>query len=119
MPAGHATGIKMANSATMAIKFATIKPADLMASKLIGVNVYNNQNESVGEIEDLAIQDGNTITGVIVSVGGFLGMGESYVALDPSTMVLSEKDGSWKAYVNTSKNDLKNAPKFTYSKKKN
>jgi hypothetical protein len=108
----------MANSATVAVKFVTVKPADLMSSKLVGANVYNNQNESLGEIEDLVVENGQTITGVVVSVGGFLGIGESYVVLDPSTIVLNERDGSWRAYVDTSKDNLKNAPKFNYTKAK-
>ena len=102
----------------MAVKFVTVQPADFMSSKLVGVNVYNNQNELLGEIEDLVIDNGKTITGVVVSVGGFLGMGESYVVLDPSTVVLNEKDGKWRAFVDTSKDNLKNAPKFKYTKVK-
>ena len=109
-------GLRTANSATVAVKFVTVEPADFMSSKLVGVNVYNNQNESLGEIEDPVIDNGKTITGVVVSVGGFLGMGESYVVLDPSTMVLNEKDGKWRAFVDTSKDNLKNAPKFKYTK---
>ena len=109
-------GLRTANSATVAVKFVTVQPADFMSSKLVGVNVYNNQNELLGEIEDLVIDNGKTITGVVVSVGGFLGMGESYVVLDPSTMVLNEKDGKWRAFVDTSKDNLKNAPKFKYTK---
>jgi len=109
-------GLRTADSATVAVKFVTVQPADFMSSKLVGVNVYNNQNESLGEIEDLVIDNGKTITGVVVSVGGFLGMGESYVVLDPSTMVLNEKDGKWRAFVDTSKDNLKNAPKFKYTK---
>ncbi len=101
----------------MAVKFVTIKPADFMTSKLVGANVYNNQNESLGEIEDLVVDNGRAITGVVVSVGGFLGVGESYVVLDPSTVVLNEKDGAWRAFVDTSRDTLKNAPKFKYSKK--
>lgn len=54
--------------------------------------------------------------GVVVGVGGFLGMGESSVALDPSTVVLNQRDGTWRAYVDTSKDNFKNAPKFTYTK---
>ena len=110
-------GLRMANSATMAVRFVTVKPADFMTSKLVGTNVYNNQNESLGEIEDLVIDNGKTITGVVVSVGGFLGIGDSYVVLDPSTIVLNEKDGSWRAFVDTTKDNLKNAPKFKYTKK--
>jgi hypothetical protein len=52
-----------------------------------------------------------------VSVGGFLGLGESYVVLDPSSVVLNQKEGAWRAYVDTSRDDLMNAPKFTYAKK--
>lgn len=116
----HSTmsGMKMADSATVALKFVAISPADIMSSKLIGVNVYNNKQESLGEIEDLALENGKTIKGVVVSVGGFLGMGESYVLVDPSTIVLNQKDGTWRAYVDTNKDSLKNAPKFQYSKKK-
>ena len=111
-------GMRTADTATLAVRFVTVKPADFMASKLIGTNVYNNQNDKLGEIEDLVVENGKSITGVVVSVGGFLGMGESYVVLDPSTVVLNQKDGTWRAYVDTSKDTLKNAPKFTYTKKK-
>ena len=112
------SGMKMADTATVALKFVTVTSADIMSSKLIGVNVYNNKQESLGEIEDLAVENGKTVKGVVVSVGGFLGMGESYVLIDPSTIVLNQKDGTWRAYVDTNKDTLKNAPKFTYSKKK-
>lgn len=111
-----AEGIRMGDTATVALKFVTIQPASLMWSKLTGVNVYNKQNESLGEIQDLAIENGNRVAAVIVSVGGFLGIGEKYVAIDPSTIVLNQKDGNWRAYVDTSKDSLKGAPKFEYSK---
>ena len=112
------TGMKMADTATVKLKYVTVKPADVMSSKLIGTTVYNNKNESVGEVEDLVIENGKTVTGVVVSVGGFLGMGESYVVLDPSTLAISDKDGKWAVHADTDKDTLKNAPKFTYSKKK-
>lgn len=111
-------GMKMATSATMAVKFMTVKPADVMSSKLVGIDIYNNQNEKLGEIDDLVIENGKTVSGLVVGVGGFIGLGESYVVLDPSTVVLNQKDNSWRAYVDTNKETLKNAPKFEYSKKK-
>ncbi len=119
MPAATTdTGMKMADTATVKLKYVTVKPADVMSSKLIGTTVYNNKNENVGEVEDLVIENGKTVTGVVVSVGGFLGMGESYVVLDPSTLAISDKDGKWAVHADTDKDTLKNAPKFTYSKKK-
>ena len=108
----------MSSSATMAVKFVAVKPADVMTSKMMGINVLNNQGETLGEIEDLVVDNGKDISGVVVSVGGFLGMGESYVVLDPSTVVLNVKDGTMRAFVDTSKENLKSAPKFTYNKNK-
>lgn len=113
------TGMKMADTATVKLKFMTVKPADVMSSKLVGTTVYNNKKETVGEVEDLVIENGKTLTGVVVSVGGFLGLGESYVVLDPSSLAISNKDGKWMVHADTDKDTLKNAPKFEYSKKKN
>ena len=67
----------MANSATVGVKFVMIKPADIMSSKLVGMTVYNNQNELLGEIQDLVVENGKAISGVVVSMGGFLGMGKA------------------------------------------
>ena len=118
MPASSDTGLKMADTATMKLRFVNVKPADIMSSKLVGTTVYNNKNENVGEVEDLVIENGKTLTGVVVSVGGFLGMGESYVVLDPSTLTFSDKDGKSAVHADSDKDTLKNAPKFEYSKKK-
>jgi hypothetical protein len=49
-----------------------------------------------------------------VSVGGFLGIGDRYVLLDPSSIVLANQNGKLRPMVNTSKDELTNAPAFTY-----
>ena len=46
------------------------------ASKLIGVDVYNDQNEKLGDIDELIVDRSGKISGVIIGVGGFLGMGQ-------------------------------------------
>lgn len=51
------------------------------ASKLIGVNVYNDNNEKIGEIEELIVDKSSKVENVVLGVGGFLGMGEHYVAV--------------------------------------
>jgi sporulation protein YlmC with PRC-barrel domain len=51
------------------------------ASKLVGLNVYNDQNESVGSINDLLMDKGGGIKAAVISVGGFLGMGARLVAI--------------------------------------
>lgn len=110
-------GMQMADHASAQVKFVAVSPAEIMSSKLVGLTVYNNQNEKLGEVEDLAIDNGQTIKGVVVSVGGFLGLGERYVLIDPATVTISNKDNSMKAVVDTNKDTLKNAPEFKYTKK--
>ena len=45
------------------------------------MNVYNAQNEKVGDIKELMLDKNGKITGVAIGVGGFLGMGERDVAV--------------------------------------
>jgi sporulation protein YlmC with PRC-barrel domain len=54
---------------------------DWRASKIVGVNVYNNNNENVGSINDLLMDKSGAIKAVVIGVGGFLGMGEHLVAV--------------------------------------
>jgi len=54
---------------------------DWRASKVVGLNVYNDNNENVGSINDLLTDKSGTIKAVVIGVGGFLGMGEHLVAV--------------------------------------
>ena len=51
------------------------------ASKVVGLNVYNSSNESLGSINDLLTDQQGNIKAVVVGVGGFLGVGEHLVAV--------------------------------------
>ena len=51
------------------------------ASKLVGLNVYNDSNESLGSINDLLTDKNGKIVAVVIGVGGFLGVGEHLVAI--------------------------------------
>lgn len=50
-------------------------------SKLIGLSVYNDQNEKIGSIKDLMVDKSGKIDMAVLGVGGFLGMGERDVAV--------------------------------------
>jgi sporulation protein YlmC with PRC-barrel domain len=54
---------------------------DWRASKVVGLNVYNDSNESLGSINDLLLDKSGNIKGVVIGVGGFLGVGEHLVAV--------------------------------------
>jgi sporulation protein YlmC with PRC-barrel domain len=49
------------------------------ASKLIGLNVYNDQNEKLGDINEVLVDKSGKVTGVVIGVGGFLGIGEKLI----------------------------------------
>jgi sporulation protein YlmC with PRC-barrel domain len=54
---------------------------DWRASKMVGLSVYNEKNESVGSINDLLTDKSGNIKAVVIGVGGFLGVGEHLVAV--------------------------------------
>jgi len=56
------------------------------ASKLIGLNVYNEQNEKLGDISEILVDKSGKIDGVIIGVGGFLGMGERLIKVELSKL---------------------------------
>lgn len=91
------------------------QPTDVLSSNLIGLNVQNNAKETVGEIKDLVVSNG-ALSGLIMSVGGFLGIGERYVVVTPAAVkvVYSENDKKWSATMDTTKDALKAAPEFKY-----
>jgi sporulation protein YlmC with PRC-barrel domain len=98
-------------------RFSTISKEEMFSSKLKGLNIYNQKDESIGEIADLAIKN-NQVDAMILSVGGFLGMGEHYVAVSPASVKVryDEKNNKWMATMNTTKEALKAAPEFKYPK---
>ena len=54
---------------------------NVRASKLIGSSVYNDRDQKVGSVDDVILGKENRANVVIVSVGGFLGMGTKLVAV--------------------------------------
>ena len=51
------------------------------ASKLMGLDVYNEANEKLGDINELILDKDGKINAVVIGVGGFLGMGEHDIAV--------------------------------------
>ena len=52
------------------------------SSKLIGLNVYNDQNEKLGDISEILLDKSGKVDGVVIGVGGFLGMGKHDIKID-------------------------------------
>ncbi|MEA2864358.1 MAG: hypothetical protein QOC84_2314 [Bradyrhizobium sp.] len=50
-------------------------------SKMVGLSVYNDANESIGSVYELLADKSGNIKAVVIGVGGFLGVGEHLVAV--------------------------------------
>jgi hyperosmotically inducible periplasmic protein len=85
------------------------------ASDLIGMTVKNYQDEKLGKVEDLAVDvESGRIVQVILSTGGFIGIGDTLTAVPPGAL---HHDVAQKVlHLDADKEKLKGAPKFEMSK---
>jgi len=96
--------------------FTSIPANDDLSSKMIGLSIYNNERQDIGSIKDIAFGQ-NGVKAYIVGVGGFLGMGDHYVAVRPSSIKLTYNtdDKKWHAMMDTNADQLKAAPEYKYA----
>ena len=86
-------------------------PALLGADTLIGNDVYNQQNEELGDIKEIMLDTRTGRVGyAVLSCGGFLGMGEKLFAVPWTALTLDS--GNKRFVLNVDKDRLKNAPGF-------
>jgi hypothetical protein len=97
-------------------------PGEMRASKLVGHNVKNAANETIGEINELILDKDGRVVAVVVGVGGFLGIGQREVALDYKSLNIKYDPnamtdaGATTVVVNATKESLKNAPAWTWNR---
>ena len=84
---------------------------DWRASKLIGASVNNAHGQSIGEIEDVVHDSDGKVVSVVVSVGGFLGLGEKNVAVAYKELLIRpSEDGNPVIEISLSRQALETAP---------
>jgi sporulation protein YlmC with PRC-barrel domain len=81
-------------------------------------NVYDPSDSKIGEISDVLINKEGKIDAFIVSVGGFLGVGEKDVAVPFASVHATERNGKWYLTMNATKDGLKSAQGYKYDKAK-
>jgi sporulation protein YlmC with PRC-barrel domain len=104
---------RMATSSTSAAQDRYDPSADARASKVIGSTVYNEQNETVGSLDDILIaRDNKQPVRAVISVGGFLGIGNKLVEVDYNRLRFDQNNKV--VLPNATKDDLTKMPGFTY-----
>jgi sporulation protein YlmC with PRC-barrel domain len=81
-------------------------------------NVYDPSDAKIGEISDVLVSKEGKVEAFIVSVGGFLGIGQKDVAVPFSAVRATEKNGTWYLTMNATKDSLKQARGYTHDKAK-
>jgi sporulation protein YlmC with PRC-barrel domain len=116
-PATHRTG-DTANTTPADRNGVMTKDGDARASEVVGSSVYNDHNEKVGSINDLLIDKDGKLNAVL-SVGGFLGMGNKYVEVPYSSLTFgnTQKDSDNRVVLKgATKDSLKTQQEYKYYK---
>jgi hypothetical protein len=87
--------------------------AGYRASKVIGSSVANDANETIGKIDDLLVTRDGKEPYVVLSVGGFLGMGTRLVVIRYDSLKFADNKI---VLPGGTKDGLKMLPAFQYSK---
>jgi sporulation protein YlmC with PRC-barrel domain len=83
---------------------------DWRGSKVIGATVYGPDNASIGDVNDVLVDNNGQIRAVVIGVGGFLGVGEKDVAIPFDTLHITRRPESSsidKITVSYTKDELK------------
>jgi sporulation protein YlmC with PRC-barrel domain len=70
-----------APAASVSVDQSSLKGSNWRASKLVGLAVYNDSNEKLGDISEILVDKTGKINAVIIGVGGFLGVGQHDIAV--------------------------------------
>jgi sporulation protein YlmC with PRC-barrel domain len=96
-------------------QFVSVQASDQwLATKFKGTDVIGSNNEKIGDVTDLLIDQNGRIVAYIVGVGGFLGIGQKDVALAPVAFQVqpaSDRE-ELKLKLAMTRDELKNAPEF-------
>ena len=86
--------------------------AGYRTSKVVGATVVNENNETVGTIDDLIVTPGGQAPYAVLSVGGALGMGTKYVVVPFTSLKIVDKK---MILPGGTKDALKALPEFKYA----
>jgi sporulation protein YlmC with PRC-barrel domain len=82
-------------------------------SKMVGLNVYNGDNEKIGSISDLLMDKSGNVKAAVIGVGGFLGMGTHLVAVSFDKLKFSDQPVATTSAENTKPPGGANRPSST------
>ncbi|MBS0526507.1 MAG: PRC-barrel domain-containing protein [Proteobacteria bacterium] len=113
----RATADKRADNASSTSTGDFNAQGDVSANAIIGTKVKNANKDTVGSVEDLYVDGSGNIKTVVLSVGGFLGVGSKDVAVKWSDLKQTRDGRSVVLTTNMSKDELKGLPDYKYERR--
>ena len=107
------SGDPIVGGSIVAVNVDIVATTGYRASKLLGSDIYNDQGEKIGKLDDFIVGSDTKVSIAIVGVGGFLGMGKRMVAV-PATSLESNDQGQT-VLPGATKDELKALPEFRYA----
>ncbi|NKC33722.1 PRC-barrel domain-containing protein [Falsiroseomonas selenitidurans] len=101
-----------ATTPTMSVDSMSLRESR-RASQIIGSNIYNEENNSIGEVDDLIVPQAGGAPVAVISVGGFLGIGAKLVAIPYERLSHDAERNRWMLRGAT-KESLESLPSFSY-----
>jgi len=95
-PAAPGTSVPSAGPASPSVTAGRLQKTDggWRSSRIVGVTVYNDTDQSIGTVDDLIVGQDGKINTAVLSVGGFLGIGSKLVRVPYDQLRFEERKPS-------------------------
>lgn len=95
---------------TVVVTEVDLQPVTL-ARKILESDAYMADGKKIGPVHDIVLDADNKATALVVGVGGFLGIDETYVAIPMSKVTFKRKGSNLKVIANVTQSELQSAKK--------
>lgn len=97
--------------------FERFDASELTTEMLVGAPLYDTNDEWIGEVSELIVNEKGELQQAVLDVGGFLGLGEKSVAtnMDSLTITRARDGGELRVYVDATKEQLEEMPTYNGS----
>lgn len=104
----------VAGGSIMAVNVDIVATTGFRASKLLGSDIYNDNGEKIGKLDDFIVGSDENISVAVLAIGGMLGMGARMVAV-PAELFETNAEGQT-VLPGATEEQLKALPEFLYAK---
>jgi len=104
----------VAGGSIMAVNVDVVATTGYRASKLLGSDIYNDNEEKIGKLDDFIVGSDANVSVAVLAVGGLLGMGARMVAVPAGLFETNAKGQT--VLPGATEDQLKALPEFLYAK---